>query len=139
MPTYSRPLILVKEQVLLPPGSQHHEGPSALLQVPQPHGEVLVSHPQPLPARWRWPSRLGAAAHRAAEPGVCWVEGVHQTHAGRELVQPVSSYCMATFPYQIHLSHAPQELHQVVGHLVTTGAENNIIQVSFPNLCGSVE
>ena len=74
-----------------------------------------------------------------------WVEGVHQTHAGREYVQPlVSSYsgqASATDPALSGCHHAPHSLLlQSVGQPVTTGTGNkNKIQVSFPNLWGTAE
>ena len=115
-----------RQLILLAPGGQHRE-------VPCPPAHLHVPHPlqHPLPACWRWPLRLGAAG-RAAERCVLG-GGSCAPDSCRE------SIGSSTFPQKIHLSHAPQELHQVVGPFVTTGAENNIIQVSFPNLCGSVE
>ena len=88
-PTCSRPLFLVLEQVLLPPGCKHHEVPCPAC----PH--VLLPHHLSVPARGvHQYAGLGLADQRFDDaPGIGWVEGLHKTHAEREYVEPlVSSY-----------------------------------------------
>ena len=109
-PTCSRPLILVLEQVLLPLPLVAKNMRSSVLLALVSH--ILTTHP--LPARGGQYVGLGAAGQRADEPGMSWVEGVHQTNAVREYVQPlVSSYsgqASATDPTLSGCHHAPQKL-----------------------------
>ena len=130
-PTCSRPLILVLEQVFLPLPLVAKNMRSSVLPALLSH--ILTTHP--LPAGGGQYVGLGAAGQRADEAVMGWVEGVHQTHAWREYVQPlVSSYsgqASATDPALSGCHHAPHSLLlQSVGQPVTTGTRNkNKIQV----------